>query len=274
MKLSAQDYAFVRRLVLDRAAIAIGSDQEYLVRSRLEAVAREAGMQDLSALVQRLRKCSTSALHTRVVEAMTTNETSFFRDRHPFEALRTTVLPELIAKKSKEKTLLIWSAACSTGQEPHSLAVLLTEHFPELHAWQLRIVGSDISGAALEKARAGRYSALEIGRGLPARMLTHYFDRVGPQFEVQSRLRSMIEWRQLNLAGRWPRLPTFDIVFLRNVLIYFPAQTSASVLRSVHGTLSPDGYLVLGSAEKVLGMSVGFEPVSIGKTTIYRPLRR
>jgi chemotaxis protein methyltransferase CheR len=272
MILSATDYEYVQKLLLERAAIRISTEQEYLVRSRLEPVAKQAGLSDLRALVEQLRRQPYGPLHSQVVEAMTTNETSFFRDVHPFETLKNVVLPEIAARK-KDRTLRIWSAACSTGQEPYSLAMLIAET-PRLAGWRISILATDLSRGTLSKAQQGTYNSLEVGRGVPARMLAQCFDRVGTAFQVKSHLRSMIEWRQLNLAGPWPALPVFDLVFMRNVLIYFPPTTTAAVLKNVRAVLHPQGYLFLGTTENMLGMSVGFETVSSGKTMLYRSTQR
>jgi chemotaxis protein methyltransferase CheR len=268
--LSSRDYEYVQQLLLTHSAIRISTEQEYLVRSRLEPVAKKAGLADLPALVERLRAQPYGALHTQVIEAMTTNETSFFRDLHPFETLKHIVLPEILARKAADKSLRIWSGACSTGQEPYSLAMLLAET-PKLAGWRTQIIATDLSRATLSKAQEGTYSALEVGRGLPARMLAQHFDRVGTAFQVRAPLRAMIEWKQLNLAGRWPAMPFFDIVFLRNVLIYFPLTTNEAVLKNVRSALHPQGYLFLGTTENMLGINVGFEALSKGKTTLYRP---
>ncbi|HKU43561.1 MAG TPA: protein-glutamate O-methyltransferase CheR [Polyangiales bacterium] len=265
-----EDYAYVQQLVLKHAAIMLSSGQEYLVRSRLEPIARQIGLADLTALVERLRKEPYGALHATVVEAMTTNETSFFRDVHPYETLRKHVLPELIARRRIERSLHIWSAACSTGQEPYSLAMLIKDT-PELAGWSVRITASDLSRGAMTKAQSGSYTSLELGRGLPARMLAQYFDRDGALFRVKPELRAMIDWRPLNLAEPLPALPIFDVVFLRNVLIYFSPATCASILKNVHGTMSRKGYLLLGTTENMLGLSVGFESSMIGRTMLYRP---
>ena len=273
MILSATDYEFVQNLLLERAAIRISTEQEYLVRSRLEPVAKQAGLSDLRALVEQLRREPYGPLHSQVVEAMTTNETSFFRDIHPFETLKIHVLPEVISRKGSDHTLRIWSAACSTGQEPYSLAMLIAE-MPTLKSWRVQIVATDLSRTTLAKAQQGTYNSLEIGRGVPARMLTQYFDRVGTSFQVKAQLRGMIEWRQLNLAGRWPTLPVFDLVFIRNVLIYFPPATNETVLRAARGVMHPQGYLFLGTTENMLGLSTGFETVTRGKTMFYRPATR
>ena len=265
-----EDYAFVQTLVLKHASILLNAGQEYLVKSRLEPVARQAGMPDLTALVERLRKEPYGALHATVVEAMTTNETSFFRDLHPYETLKKHVLPELIARRRIERSLHIWSGACSTGQEPYSLAMLARET-PELQGWNVRITASDLSRAAITRAQQGTYSSLELGRGLPARMLAAYFDRDGSLFRVKPELRSMIDWRPLNLAEPLPPLPIFDIVFLRNVLIYFSPATCASILKKVHNAMSRKGYLILGTTENMLGLTAGFESAMVGRTMLYRP---
>jgi chemotaxis protein methyltransferase CheR len=267
--LSSVDYAYVQKLLLERASMQLSNAQEYLVRSRLEPLAKQAGLPDLSALVQHLRKEPYGALHSKVVEAMTTNETSFFRDLHPFETLKNLVLPDVTSRKA-DRTLRVWSGACSTGQEPYSLAMLLSDS-PLLSGWRIQITATDLSRATLAKAQQGCYSALEIGRGLPARMLAMHFDRAGTSFQVRSQLRALIEWKQLNLASSWGMMPLFDIVFMRNVLIYFPLPTAEQVLKNVRASMHPFGYLFLGTTENMLGMSTGFESMTFNKTIVYRP---
>ena len=267
--LSAPDFDYVTQLLLDRAAIRLNNTQEYLVRSRLEPLAKQLGLPDLSALVEQLRSQPFGELHSQVVEAMTTNETSFFRDTHPFETLKNVVLPELLNRKI-DRTLRGWSAACATGQEPYSLAMLLHD-MPKLAGWRIQITATDLSRTTLAKAQQGCYSALEVGRGLPARSLAQHFERAGTSFQVRANLRSLIEWKQLNLASRWPALPTFDIIFIRNVLIYFPPATVESVLQQARTKLQPYGSLFLGTTENMLGLNTGFESVTSGKTIYYRP---
>jgi chemotaxis protein methyltransferase CheR len=271
--LSPTDYEFVQKLLLERAAIRISTEQEYLVRSRLEPVAKQAGLSDLRALVDALRRQPYGPLHSQVVEAMTTNETSFFRDVHPFETLKTQILPEIIARKASDHTLRIWSAACATGQEPYSLAMLIAEN-PLLQGWRIHIMATDLSRGTLAKAQQGTYNTLEIGRGLPARALVQYFDRVGTAFQIKPQLRSMIEWKQMNLAGRWPVMPVFDLIFLRNVLIYFPPAINETIIKQMRAVLHTNGYLFLGTTENMLGLQVGFESVTRGKTIFYRPSAR
>jgi chemotaxis protein methyltransferase CheR len=269
--MNAPDLDYVTQLVLDKAAIKLTSAQEYLVKSRLEPLAKQHGLADLSALVDKLRNQPFGELHAQVVEAMTTNETSFFRDVHPFETLRNVILPELLARKT-DRTLRIWSAACATGQEPYSLAMLCAD-MPKLRDYRVSIVATDLSRATLARAQQGCYSALEVGRGLPARSLAQHFDRSGPSFQVKSSLRAMIEWKQLNLAGgRWSSLPVFDIIFIRNVLIYFPTPTVETVLRQARSHISSQGYLFLGTTENMLGLNTGFESSTFGKTIVYRPI--
>jgi chemotaxis protein methyltransferase CheR len=266
--LSAPDFEYVTRLLLDNAAIRINHTQEYLVRSRLEPLAKASGLPDLSALVEQLRKQPFGELHRRVVEAMTTNETSFYRDVHPFETLKTVVVPEILRRKS-DRSLRVWSAACSTGQEPYTLAMLLSE-MASLRDYRVSIVATDLSRATLEKAEQGVYTALEVGRGLPARMLAQHFDRQGTSFRVKANVRSMIEWKQLNLAGKWPPLSAFDIIFIRNVLIYFGPTTVETILRGARDLLQPHGVLFLGTTENMLGLNTGMESVTSGKTIYYK----
>lgn len=266
-----EDYAFIQKLVQRHAAIMLAPGQEYLVISRLEPLAREAGLADLAALVARLRREPYGTLHANVVEAMTTNETSFFRDVHPFETLKRTILPELIARPRSSRRLSLWSAACSTGQEPYSLAMLVKDT-PQLTGWNVRITATDLSRAALARARQGTYSALDLGRGRPPPLFNRYFDKQGDAHRVKPELRAMIDWKQINLAESLPPLPVFDVVFLRNVLIYFSAATCTAILKKVHGSMSRKGYLLLGTTENMLGLSTLFESTMVGKTMVYRPL--
>jgi chemotaxis protein methyltransferase CheR len=267
--LSGPDLEYVTQLLLRTAAIRIDATQEYLVRSRLEPLAKQAGLPDLSALVEQLRQRPFGDLHTRVVEAMTTNETSFFRDHHPFDTLKTLIIPELVQRKA-DRTLRIWSAACSTGQEPYSLAMLLADTL-QLNGWRIQIVASDLARSPLEKAQTGVYTALDVGRGLPARALARHFDRVGTSFQVKPHLRGMIEWRQMNLGAPWPPLPVFDVIFMRNVLIYFEPSSVLQVLKRARGNLQSHGALFLGNTENMLGLDAGFESKMNGKTIYYRP---
>jgi chemotaxis protein methyltransferase CheR len=270
MALSAHDFDYVRRLVYDRAAIVLDNGKEYLVESRLAPVARQQGFASLEHLVRELRRGPFNGLHRKVIEAMTTNETSFFRDFHPFEALRKDVLPDLLRVRRPDRQLNIWCAACSTGQEPYSIAMLLREHFPELGSWKVRIVASDLSEEVLARARAGSYSQLEVNRGLPAAMLVKYFIRHGSEWQLRDEIRNMVEIRPINLVEPWPVLPPLDLVFVRNVLIYFDVEAKKGVLRGVRRVLRPDGYMLLGNAESTLSLDPSFEWATVAGTGIYR----
>lgn len=265
MTVSASDFQFVRHLVRDHSAIVLEDNKEYLVQARLRPVAEREGLSSVTELVARLRS-GPSSLRDDVVEAIATHETSFFRDIHQFDALRDEVIPGLL--DGGRRTLKIWAAAASTGQEPYSVAMLLREHFP--NAPDAEILATDLSQEVLMRAATGRFSQLEVNRGLPARLLVKYFDRHGLDWEVKERVRRMVTVRQLNLARPMPPLPPMDIVMLRNVLIYFDAPAKAAVLRQVARVLRPGGYLFLGSAETTYGLDPQYERVNIGRTVCYR----
>ncbi len=270
MSLNSADFDYVCKLVRTRSAIVLEAGKEYLVESRLLPVARGEGCASLQDLVARLRTQPSNGLHQKVIEAMTTNETSFFRDLHPFEALRKILVPELMAKREKERTLNLWCAASSSGQEPYTVAMMLREHFPSLINWTVRFLATDLSMEMVERARAGRFSQLEVNRGVPAPLLVKYFQRHGVEWQVKDELRKMIEVRQLNLVDSWPSLPEFDIIFIRNVLIYFDVPTKKTILAKVRRLLRPDGYLFLGAAETTLNIDEGFERMQFEKASCYR----
>jgi len=265
MTVSQADFQFVRHLVHDQSAIAIEDGKEYLVQARLGPLVRREGLDSVGELVDRLRT-GAPALRDDVVEAITTNETSFFRDAHAFAALRDEIVPRLL--KDATSGLRIWSAAASTGQEAYSIAILLREHFP--NALEATILGSDLSGEVLRRASHGRFTQLEVNRGLPARLLVKYFDRHGLEWQVAERVQRMVTFRKLNLARPLPALPPMDIVLLRNVLIYFDSDTKAAVLRQVARVLRPGGYLFLGSAETTYGIDARWERVEVGRSVFYR----
>jgi chemotaxis protein methyltransferase CheR len=202
---------------------------------------------------------------------MTTNETSFFRDGHPFEALRLAALPELIRRRGADHTLNIWCAACSTGQEPYSVAILLREHFPQLERWNIRIIGSDLSTDVLTRARLGRFCGAEVHRGLPTRLLDKYFQPDKEEWRVRDHLRRMVEYRVINLIDPWPALPALDLVLLRNVLIYFDVPTKRTIFERVRKVLRPDGYLLLGGSETTLNLHNGYDRVRMGPSIAYQP---
>jgi len=257
-----------------RAAIVLDRGKEYLALSRLEPVARDHGLTTVSELVDKLRKRElTSTLHDQVIDALTTNETTFFRDYNPWESLRTLVLPALLERKERSRTLAIWSAGCSSGQEPYSIAMSIREHFPELLTWQLSILGTDISSSVLDRARAGRYGQLEVNRGLPAHLLVRHFTRAGMEWEIEEPIRRMVRFERHNLNDVWPSMPPFDLVLMRNVMIYFEAEAKRQVLAKMHRQLAPHGYLLLGASETTYSLSDDFVREPDGRTAWYRPVR-
>ncbi len=252
------------------AGLLLESGKEYLINGRLQPIARAEGLGTVEALVRRVNGAGASALRRRVVDAMTTNETSFFRDRQPFERFRTDLVPELIPARRALRRLRVWSAACSTGQEALSLAMVIHDHFPELQTWDVRIVGTDVNAQVVERAKAARYSQVEVSRGLPVSSLVRHFKRVGLDWEASAELRALCSFRVASLLEQMGQGP-FDIVFLRNVLIYFAPETRALVLRRVRAAMAPDGWLLLSAAEAAAGIPTGFQRVVRGELTYLRP---
>jgi chemotaxis protein methyltransferase CheR len=264
MTLSAGDFAYVRDLMQTDSANRIDDGKEYLVAARLAPVASDHGFESLTALLAAVRR-GDRALRDEVVEAMTINETSFFRDAHIFATLRTAIIPELLTASPR---LRIWSAAAATGQEPYSLAMMMADDFPS--ALPPAILATDYSSRALQRGRAGRYTQLEVNRGLPARSLVRHFTQDGRDWQIDPRLRGQVTFRRLNLALPLASVGPQDLVLLRNVLIYFDDATRAQVVERVVDRLRPGGYLVLGSAEVLLGNSAPIERVTLGRTLCYR----
>jgi chemotaxis protein methyltransferase CheR len=264
------EYDYLRRLLKERSGLVLSADKQYLVESRLLPVARRAGLGGLSELVQKLNRSLAEPLITEVVEAMMTNESFFFRDKIPFEHFRDTVLPALMAARAAQRRIRIWCAAASTGQEPYSLAMCLKERSKDLAGWRVDIVATDLSTEVLEKARAGIYSHFEVQRGLPIQLLIKYFIQVGETWQIAPELRGMVQFRPLNLLKDFGHLGTFDLVFCRNVLIYFDQPTKISVLERIGRIMERDGYLVLGAAETVVGLTEGFKPIA-EKRGLYMP---
>ncbi len=268
--LSAGDVQYLSTLVRQRSAIVLEPEKSYLLEARLAPLARAEGFGSIDALVEHLRAQPANGLHRKVVEAMTTNETSFFRDLHPFEALRTLVIPEVIGRRRAERRLTIWCAASSSGQEPYTVAMTLLEHFPELAGWSVKLLGTDISGAMIARCQAGKYGQIEVNRGLPAPLLTKYFERKGMDWQVKPEVQRLCEFRELNLIEPWGQLPAMDVIFLRNVLIYFDVETKRSILQKVRAALAPWGHLFLGGAETTLNLGDMFERVPFDKAGCYR----
>jgi chemotaxis protein methyltransferase CheR len=270
--ISTTDFEFVRQLVQTRAAIVLEPQKTYLAEQRLSTLANTEGFASLEQLLTKVRRGdgASIALQRKVIEAMTTNETYFFRDVHPFDAFRDGVVRELIRKRAETKQLNIWSAAASTGQEAYSIAMILKEHYPELRDWRITIIGTDLAANVLEKAKAGRYTQLEINRGLPARLLAKYFTKEGNDWVISRDIAKMVEFKTLNLIETWPALPTFDVVFIRNVLIYFNNEVKEKILTRIAGRMAKDGYLFLGGSETTVNMTVPLRREEINKSAVYR----
>ena len=269
MHVSPADFDFFRGWLRTRSAIVLELGKEYLVETRLEPVARAAHLADVGAVLRQLRQGGPASLELMVVEALTTNETSFFRDWKPFEAMRTLLVPALLERRAAEKKLVLWSAACSSGQEAYSVAMLLADHFPQLAAWDVSIHCTDLSTEMVARTRAGRFSQLQVNRGLPAPMLVKHFRQEGNDWQASEALRARIKVAQLNLAGAWPLLPQMDLVLMRNVLIYFDVPTRKAILDRVLRVLRPGGILLLGSAETTLGLHDGYQRIEAGGTTYF-----
>jgi chemotaxis protein methyltransferase CheR len=263
------DYDYLRGVLKQRSGLDLSTDKQYLVESRLVPLARKAGLAGIPELVQKMRG-SAESLTTEVVEAMTTNETFFFRDKVPFDHLRDTILPALLQSRASRKSLRIWSAACSTGQEPYSIAMCLKEKAAQLAGWRIEIVGTDLSQEVLDKSRAGIYSQFEVQRGLPIQLLVKYFAQIGELWQLNSEIRSMVQYRQLNLLQDFSSLGKFDVVFCRNVLIYFDQQTKTQIFERIARVTEPDGMLMLGAAESVVGITNAFRPYP-DKRGLYQP---
>jgi chemotaxis protein methyltransferase CheR len=262
------EYDFLRKLLKERSGLDLSSDKQYLVESRLIPLARKAGLSDITELVQKI-KTGDDAVTSDVVEAMTTNETFFFRDKIPFDHLRQTILPALVLARANRRTLRIWCAAASTGQEPYSIAMCIRE-FAGLAGWRVEIVATDLSQEVLEKSKAGIYSQFEVQRGLPIQMLVRYFTQIGELWQLNADIRAMVQHRQLNLLEDFSHVGTFDVIFCRNVLIYFDQDTKAGVFDRLARSIEPDGVLTLGAAESVVGITDAFKACP-DRRGVYRP---
>ncbi|HVN75154.1 MAG TPA: protein-glutamate O-methyltransferase CheR [Thermoanaerobaculaceae bacterium] len=270
MPLGPNDFELVRQIVREHVGILLDTWKGSLVETRLGAIAREERLGAVEDLMRQLRSRPRGPLATRVVESLLTTETSFFRDVHPFEALRQFILPDLVSQRQARRRLTIWSAGCASGQEIYSVAMLIREHFPSLLDWSLELVGTDVSSAMLGKAAKGRYTELEINRGLPAAALVKYFEQHGLEWQIKLEVRAMVEFLEMNLAGSWRALPKMDIIFLRNVLVYFDVEKKREILAKVRRQLHPDGFLFLGGAESTINLDDDFQPTYFGPAVVYR----
>ncbi|MEX2129497.1 MAG: protein-glutamate O-methyltransferase CheR [Xanthobacteraceae bacterium] len=270
--MSPFDYEYLCKMLKDRSGLVLAPEKQYLVESRLMPVARRNECNTISDLLQHIKGPGSDGLRVEVTEAMMNNESFFFRDKIPFDRVQDTVLPDLLQKRARTRRIRIWSAAASTGQEPYSLALMLAG-WPGLAGWQIDIVATDISNDALEQAKSGVYSQFEVQRGLPIQMLMRYFEQIDEQWRIADKFRNMVHFRQLNLLNDFSILGMFDVVFCRNVLIYFDQATKLDVLGRVRRVIAADGYLVLGAAETMVGLGDCFMPVP-EKRGLYRPKPR
>jgi chemotaxis protein methyltransferase CheR len=258
---SPVDYEYLRNLLRQRSGLVLSADKQYLLENRLLPITRKIGAAGLSELVQHLKTSHDEPLFVEIVEAMTTNESFFFRDKLPFDHFRDLVIPQLLAAREGERRIRIWCAAASTGQEPYSLAMCLSEMSNRLAGWQIEILATDISNDVLERARSGIYSHFEVQRGLPIQLLIKYFTQIGDRWQIAPQIRGMVKYQPLNLLHDFSRLGVFDLVICRNVLIYFSQDTKADVFHRLSGSTAADGFLMLGAAETVVGHTRRFRPI-------------
>ncbi len=267
--MSTSNFDFLRSFIKKEAAIIIEPGKEYLVDARLTPLVKEFGLGSVDELLEQMRTKPTEIMKHRIVDAMTTNETFFFRDIHPFDLLKNHVLPDLIAKKQKEKKLSIWCAAASSGQEPYTIAMILKDYEQQLKGWTIEFIASDLSEKMLVRSKEGIYNQLEVNRGLPMPYLVKYFEKVGTNWQLKQDIREMISFRKINLMHDW-KLGSMDLIFMRNVLIYFDIETKKDIMKRVERILLPHGYLFLGGSETMLGITEDFKRIGINKVPCYQ----
>ncbi|HYH37105.1 MAG TPA: protein-glutamate O-methyltransferase [Azospirillum sp.] len=263
-----EDFDMFATLLKQRSGLVLTKDKAYLLESRLMPVARKWNMKGLDELASTVRTRKDEALLRDITEAMTTNESSFFRDQKPFDQFKQIVLPRLLETRATKRSIRIWSAACSSGQEAYSLAMLLNEDAAKVAGWRIEIVGTDISAEMVERSKSGIYTQFEVQRGLPIQMLVKHFKQQGDKWQIAPNLRQMVTFKEWNLLGDLGGLGQFDVVFCRNVLIYFDQPTKTKVLEAIARQMPPDGVLYLGGAETVLGITDRFKPVD-GQRGLY-----
>lgn len=267
--MTSLDYDYLQKVLKERSGLILTADKKYLLESRLLPLARKAGVPGISDLVRKMKNGS-DALILDVIEAMTTNETFFFRDKTPFDHFKETVVPELVRARGNRRSLRIWCAAASTGQEPYSLAMILKEMGAALTGWRVEIVATDLSPEVLEKSRSGLYSQFEVQRGLSIQLLVKYFKQIGEMWQLNADIRSMVQYRPLNLLQDFAHLGKFDIIFCRNVLIYFEQATKTDIFNRLAKASEADGYLFLGAAETVIGLTDRYR-VCTNRRGVYLP---
>ena len=268
--MTPQDFDYLRKLLRERSGLVLSAEKQYLAESRLLPIARRHSLATLAELVGKLKGPLSATLAIEVVEAMTTNETFFFRDKTPFDHMRDTILPALIAARARAKRIRIWCTAAASGQEPYSLAMTIKGMGAALAGFRVEIIATDISADVLEKAKAGIYSQFEVQRGLPIQSLVKFFSQTGETWQIAPEIRAMVQFRPLNLLNDFSALGTFDVVFCRNVLIYFDQETKIGVFNRIARQMPSDGFLVLGAAETVVGLTDAFKPMA-DKRGLYVP---
>lgn len=269
--MTPQEFNWLRSYLKQRSGLDLSVDKGYLVECRLVPVARAAGLPSLSALIAALSGDRDPRLSATVVEAMTTNESSFFRDKLPFEHFRNVMLPAMQSARAMRRTIRVWCAAASTGQEPYSLGICVKEDQAKLAGWRVEFLATDIAANVAARGEKGIYSQFEVQRGMPIQLLVKYFRQDGDMWQVSEEVRRMVRWKVFNLLESYAPLGRFDIVFCRNVLIYFDRDMKSQILARIADTLEPDGYLVLGAAETVVGLTDRFQPID-GLRGLYRPV--
>lgn len=270
MSVNPENFDYLRALIQQRSAMVLDDGKEYLVETRLLPVSRRAGLNSVNELVDQLRLADDDGLYQQVVDAMTINETSFFRDEALFELLRCTLFPALIERHRSTRQINIWSAGCSSGQEPYSIAMLMVEHFPELRNWKVQLLASDLSSEILQRACNGMFNQMEVNRGLPAALRDKYFSSNGDNWQLDERIRGMVKFERCNLSDHWPPLEPMDMILMRNVLVYFDLEKKRDVLRRARQVLRADGYLLLGGAETTLQIDDAFQAVHSDGYSYYR----
>ena len=267
--MTPQDFDLIRKILKERSGLVLGDDKAYLLESRLMPVARKHGLSDLDDVIAKVKSLPSENLLVDITEAMTTNESFFFRDVKPFDLFRDKVMEDLLVSRASQKSFRIWCAAASSGQESYSLAILLKEAAAKLAGWRTEIVGTDISKEILARAQQGQYSQFEVQRGLPVTLLVKYFQKEGEYWQIKPEMKEMVSYREFNLLNDFAPLGKFDVVFCRNVLIYFDQETKKNILERIAALLPPDGVIFLGGAETVLGITDKLEPVP-GQRGIYK----
>lgn len=270
MTITRDELDFVRTLVRTHTGVDLDESKSYLVESRLQPILKDCGFASASDLLRAMRERKLAQLQQTIIDAMMTHETMFFRDDRPFECLRQHILPNVIERRRKEQHLRIWNAACSSGQEPYSVAMLIHEHFPEVLTWDFKLFASDVSQGILGKARQGCYTQFEVSRGLSEDLLKRYFTQTGKTWTIRKDIRSLVTFFELNLIHPLPDLPIFDVILMRNVLIYFTPDKKVEILNRVSKNLHPEGYLMLGGSETAVGLTTNLERVHVGNSDCYR----